>query len=243
VAAWEGSPLRRILNVAADQIFVDARERVVPSGNVLFEMSEPGTPLLALVVDGMLRVYAMSPNGRQATVRYTAIGDVVGLPLFLAPDAAAHPELAVQAVTATTLVHLSPRTLRSAVQANPDCMWALFSELARSFLAGHNLLSQNVFQPVRMRVARHLLDLAEKRGDRLFVTASQQDIADAIGSVREVVSRVIIQFRDEGLLRRHDGGYLICEPRGLHAAALPPDEPLDRIHQDMVQKAVRPPVQ
>jgi CRP-like cAMP-binding protein len=69
-----------------------------------------------------------------------------------------------------------------------------------------------------------MLDLSDKEGNLLVVHASQQDIADAIGSVREVVSRAIISLRDEGIIRRSDGVYVICDPTRLHDAAL--DNPI-----------------
>ena len=49
----------------------------------------------------------------------------------------------------------------------------------------------NMFLPVQARVARHLIDLASLQDDVLVVTAGHQEIADAIGSVREVVSRAL----------------------------------------------------
>jgi biotin operon repressor len=48
------------------------------------------------------------------------------------------------------------------------------------------------------------------------VHASQQNVADAIGSVREVVSRAMLQLRDEGLIARIDDGYEILDAAALH---------------------------
>jgi CRP-like cAMP-binding protein len=62
-----------------------------------------------------------------------------------------------------------------------------------------------------------MLDLAERDAGQLVVAASQQDIADAIGSVREVVSRAVLWLRDEGLIRRSGRVYVLDNPAGLHA--------------------------
>jgi CRP-like cAMP-binding protein len=80
-----------------------------------------------------------------------------------------------------------------------------------------------VFQPVRARVARHMLDLSHVDAGQTVVNASQQTIADAIGSVREVVSRVIVQLRDHGIIHRADGHYVICDMRRLLVAATEDD--------------------
>jgi CRP-like cAMP-binding protein len=166
----------------------------------------------------------MSAVGRQATIRYAVAGDVIGLPLLLAPSIiGSGSALAVQALTESTLLKLSPQRFRQIVSADARCMWPLFSVLACSMMHGYHLLSHNVFQPVRARVARHMLDLSDKHGNLLVVHASQQDIADAIGSVREVVSRAIISLRDDGIIRRNDGIYVICDPTRLHEAAVDND--------------------
>jgi CRP/FNR family transcriptional regulator len=74
----------------------------------------------------------------------------------------------------------------------------------------------NVFLSVRQRVARHLLDLAvQEQPAGLVVHASHQDIADAIGSVREVVSRVIRELRTEGLVTRSGDTIVLPNPAGL----------------------------
>ena len=50
---------------------------------------------------------------------------------------------------------------------------------------------------VRQRVARHLLDLATSRPDAsrtLTASVNQQDLANSVGSVREVVARVLAEL-------------------------------------------------
>lgn len=214
-AIWQGCALRKALGVNADELLADAREQVFEFGEVVYDMTD--TSPLILIVKGLVRVYCTSAQGRQATVRYAVPGNVVGLPFVLAPEIMAESEkFAVQALSRSHVLSFSPRTFRRVAQSNAQNMWPLFRELAESMITGQRLLSQNVFQPIRVRVARHMLDLSEKRENGLVVTVSQQDIADAIGSVREVISRVIVQLRDEGLIRREDGAYVIVDPTRLH---------------------------
>ncbi len=72
----------------------------------------------------------------------------------------------------------------------------------------------NAFGPVPQRVAAHLLDLASAqlhpRG-RLVAHVSQQEIADAVGSVREVVARVLRDFRVAGIMATSSDGVLILD--------------------------------
>jgi CRP-like cAMP-binding protein len=218
---WLRCAFRNALGSNADAMLSDAREAHGSAGEVIYETGDGSDPPFAVVTQGLVRVYAMSTVGRQATIRYPVAGDVIGLPLLLAPSIiGSGVSLAVQSLTECTFLNLSPERFRQIASADARCMWPLFSVLACSMMHGYHLLSHNVFQPVRARVARHMLDLSDKHGNLLVVQASQQDIADAIGSVREVVSRAIISLRDEAIIRRSDGVYVICDPARLHAAAL-----------------------
>jgi hypothetical protein len=51
------------------------------------------------------------------------------------------------------------------------------------------------------------------------VQASHQDIADAIGSVREVVSRTLARLEVEGLVRRVAKVVVLQDPPQLHDLA------------------------
>jgi CRP/FNR family transcriptional regulator, cyclic AMP receptor protein len=92
-------------------------------------------------------------------------------------------------------------------------------------------LAHNVFAPVRSRVARYLLDVATPAGaghvaapshvaePSHVAAASYEDIAGAIGTVREVVARTLAALRDDGLIRRTEEGIALIDLDGLRAAA------------------------
>jgi len=76
-------------------------------------------------------------------------------------------------------------------------------------------LAGNAFATVRQRVARHLLDLAASRpttAGRLTAIVSQQDLANSVGSVREVVARVLAELRTEHIVRTLPGRVEILDP-------------------------------
>jgi DNA-binding GntR family transcriptional regulator len=49
----------------------------------------------------------------------------------------------------------------------------------------------------------------------LVVRISQQEIADSIGSVREVVARALGQLRSAGLIERRGQRTILCNPGAL----------------------------
>src|SRR5216683_6934213 len=96
----------------------------------------------------------------------------------------------------------------------PVVCWAIAEELNRRLYDTLEQTAINAFGSVRQRVAAHLLDLASAqlhpRG-RLVARVSQQEVADAVGSVREVVARVLRDFRVAGIVATSSDGVLILD--------------------------------
>jgi CRP-like cAMP-binding protein len=63
------------------------------------------------------------------------------------------------------------------------------------------------------------MDLAVSRDGVLVVAEGHQEIAEAVGSVREVVSRTLVRLRDDGIVDRSGGETILLDPAALHAIA------------------------
>ena len=87
--------------------------------------------------------------------------------------------------------------------------------LAGQLAEAQDLLATDLFTDVRTRVARHLLDLASIENGSFVVVASHQAIADAIGSVREVVTRSIRRLDAAGLIKREGRLTVLLNPAAL----------------------------
>src|SRR5215475_5355747 len=166
-----------------------------PAGTTVYRAGSD--PHAALVVRGLLRVYMTSAEGRQVTVRYARPGDVLGIAVLVGGPA----NVGVQAVEPSGLFRISPRTLTAAAHRDPRVAWAIAEELNRRLYETLEQTSVNAFGSVRQRVAAHLLDLASTQqhpAGRLAAHVTQQELADAAGSVREVVARVLREWRVAG---------------------------------------------
>jgi CRP-like cAMP-binding protein len=217
--AWRASFLGEAPASVADALLDGALEVEIPAGQIVYRgIYHRETIILAVVVEGLLRVFMKSPQGRQVTIRYISFGDVLGVPAVVAEGG----PVDVQALTDCRLVRLSADRFRAVAAADPQTSWAVARYLAERTFESASLLAENVFLSVRQRVARHLLDLADREGGRLVVQASQQDVADAIGSVREVVSRVLKRLRDEGLIEREGALTVLTDPAALHRVSKTP---------------------
>jgi CRP/FNR family transcriptional regulator, cyclic AMP receptor protein len=103
--------------------------------------------------------------------------------------------------------------------------YAFLGELSERVMSFIYEIPGSAFATVRQRVARHLLDLASERvpdcaSDRpvrneLVVLQNQQELADAVGTVREVVVRVLRELRQEGIVRTGRDRIVIVDPARL----------------------------
>jgi CRP-like cAMP-binding protein len=214
--AWAASFLGTVIPSVGGPLLEDAHEQHVAADETL----RGDGSLLAVIASGLLRLYAASPSGRQVTIHYLSAGDVLGVPSAMSPAPVAALGLHLRALMPTHLVHFAPERFRALVALDPQVGVAVCEKIVEDLLVGQRLLVENVFLPVRQRVARHLLDLAVREDGVLIVHATQQDLADAIGSVREVVSRAVMSFRERGLLRRAPRGLVVCDPAGLHRESI-----------------------
>lgn len=174
----------------------------VPAGT---ELIPPGTiPRLFLMVGGVAKTYLIAPNGRQATVRYARQGDIVAA-TSVYDQRPCIPGL--RTVTAATVLAFAMEAVQALAHSDVRVANALNVEMAHRLYAYFAELAGTTFGSLRERVVRHLLDVAseQQRGPALVARLSQQELADAVGSVREVVARVLGKLREDGLVRTGDG--------------------------------------
>jgi CRP-like cAMP-binding protein len=111
--------------------------------------------------------------------------------------------------------------LRAMLESDPVVARACAEELTRQLYRALDEISEQTFFTVRQRVARQLLDLvAAGAGPPVLVKLSQQELADEIGTVREVVTRTLHQLRDDGLIETSREGIELLDPVRLSEEAM-----------------------
>jgi CRP-like cAMP-binding protein len=175
----------------------------------------------SLIVEGLFRVVRRHVSGREVTARYVSVGDLVGLWGVLGEDRPLSLDawLTTEVIHDTVVLAFIPAAFRAELNAEPAFGRTLCRYLFAQLLAAQDALAGSLLLPVRARVAGHLLDLAERRGHDLIVDASAQRLAAAVGSVREVVSRVLREMESSGLLQRREGQVILVDTAALHRVA------------------------
>jgi CRP/FNR family transcriptional regulator, cyclic AMP receptor protein len=209
-AGSRGGFLSELPQDVADRLVAGAIRITVPAGALIYRDGE--SPRVIVVMSGLLRVFLRSADGRQVTVRYARDGDVAGLLQVLGGPG----PTSIQAMTSASVAALQIDTLRSLLASDPRVARVCAEELTRQLYKALEDLSEQAFLPLRERLVLLLLDLASPGDERqLVVRASQQELADAIGSVREVVTRTLHRLQGEGLIETTREGIVILDPMRL----------------------------
>jgi len=190
-----------------------------PAGAVALRWDD--SPKAGVVLRGTLRAYIARPDGGQVTTRYLAAGDMTGV---FAPR---QPQItrAVQALEPCELLFIDAARIKELSVAMPQFAWALIEELTTVLHSTHKSLYVRSVGSVRQRVVCAILDRAEVSGGvsaGMHVLGTQQELANAVGSVREVVANVLQALRREGLVEIRRGGLVIVEPEKLMGESLGP---------------------
>jgi CRP-like cAMP-binding protein len=121
------------------------------------------------------------------------------------------------AVTASTLRGLGHDDLEPLLTARPEVAGQLLAALAKRLRRTNEAMADLVFSDVPGRVAKALLDLAQRFGtqteDGLRVThdLTQEELAQLVGASRETVNKALADFAGRGFLRLEGRAVVILD--------------------------------
>lgn len=190
----------------AARVLAEARTVTVPDGTVLFDERQPcqGFPF---VIAGDIRVVKTAANGRELPLYRVRPGESC---IITSSCLLGHADYNARGVSEgeTTLAML-PRALFEELLAEPsfrDFVFHLFAERIAELM---QLIEEVAFRKLDQRLAGLLL------GKGRILRATHQQLADELGSVREMVSRLLKGFAEQGLVRLSREQIEILDPAGL----------------------------
>ena len=165
-------------------------------GQVVFAEGDPGDRLY-VIVDGKIKLGTTSNDGRESLLAVLGPGEMFGeLSLF---DPGPRTATAT-ALTETTLLGLGHEALGPWLTGRPGVAQALLKALAQRLRRTNENLSDLVFSDVPGRVAKALVELNEKFGEKraegFYVEhdLTQEELAQLVGASRETVNKALADF-------------------------------------------------
>lgn len=180
-------------------------------GAQLFAAGEPATSFL-LVLEGSVKVYLLSPDGREHILHMASAGDLVAEGAVFAQ--ATYPAFA-EALEDGRIVRFYRDRLVELMQADPELGLAMIAGLSRRLRRFVVTIEDLSLRDVTARLARFLLESAE--GGYCKLPGTKTQLAAQLGTVLEPLSRALRKLKDAGLIREHKSGFVIADATGLRA--------------------------
>jgi CRP/FNR family cyclic AMP-dependent transcriptional regulator len=188
-----------------------------PRGHVIFHEGEPGDNLY-IIVSGKVKIGRQKGDGRENLITIMGPSDMFGELSVFDPGPRTSKATAVTEVRAVTL---DREALRSWITQRPEIAEQLLRVVARRLRRTNNTLADLIFTDVPGRVAKALLQLAQRfgtqEGDALRVThdLTQEEIAQLVGASRETVNKALADFAHRGWLKLEGKSVLISDSERL----------------------------
>lgn len=163
---------------------------------------------LYIVVKGRVRVYRMSLEGREQTLRVAVPFQTLGeSQLFQSRQRYGNYALCQES---STVLVLPLGRLLALTDAHPPLAQAFLREFAQRIYDLEERLEETALWTLEQRVARLLLE-----AESMSIPARPRELAAYLGAARESVSRVLLRFAREGLVGRKDGEFYVLDRSGL----------------------------
>lgn len=205
------APFLAELSVAGRSRFSDAVQRRTLGDKHAFLHEGDACRSLLFVESGALRVFKTGEQGREITLYRVRPGELCLL--SVSSLLANTPYTASVAASGPTVAWELPGEVFRALHASEPALQRLVAAQLHRLLADvMALVSEVAFKRVDERLARWLLDEAASDG---AVQTTHEKLAQHLGTAREVVSRMLENLRDDGLVQVERGLVRLVDRRAL----------------------------
>lgn len=165
--------------------------------------SEESCKGLMFVVEGQLRTYILSEEGREITLYRVRAGEVCVMSASCLMEAIAF-DVMIEAVEDSEVLMFPSGLMAGMMEQHPEMELYIYKSATERFTDVMWIMQQILFMGADRRIAIFLWDEVTKTGtDVLHYT--HDEIARFIGSAREVVTRILKYFAQEGVLESKRG--------------------------------------
>jgi CRP/FNR family transcriptional regulator len=188
-------------------------------GELLFSEGEPCKGL-HVIAAGNIRIFKTSINGREQVLAVNGPGESVAeLPVF---DGGPYPASAM-AIDGAEVAFISRKDFQGYCLEHPEVALKVLSVVGSRLRRLVGIIEELSFTTIRQRLIATLVKLAQsegiktERGVEFHLPASHQELANQLGTVRELISRNLMRLQAEGLLGVDARQIVVKDLKGLSA--------------------------
>jgi CRP/FNR family transcriptional regulator len=185
--------------------------RSAPAGTVMFDEQNP-CQAFPMLLEGVIRVSKVAPNGRELQLYRVVPGESCILSTSCMLGTAPYTARGL-AETDVTVFALTPALFGKLLDEHQPFRSYVFTLFADRIVELMQLVEAVAFQKLDQRLASLLLG----KGKVIHIT--HQALADELGSVREIVSRLLKSFAEQGYVSLGREQVEIVNPQGLRKVA------------------------
>ncbi|MDP4300893.1 MULTISPECIES: Crp/Fnr family transcriptional regulator [Sphaerotilaceae] len=180
-------------------------------GEIIVEQGRKSDALFILL-SGRARVVTSDSRGREVILAVLEPGDYLGEMSLI--DNEPH-SATVRAEVQTDVLVLGRGEFAACLPENSSLSYAILRGLVGRLRNADRQIESLALLDVYGRVARALLDMAtDEDGQRMIRSkVSRQDLAKVVGASREMVSRVMKDLEERGLIETQENGWVVLTDR------------------------------
>jgi CRP/FNR family transcriptional regulator, cyclic AMP receptor protein len=206
-----------------------AQVRAYAAREVVVSQGEPARSLFA-IVGGRLKVASCGPDGRDTVLGIMAEGEIFGEVALL--DGGTRSATCT-AVEPCELLMIDRVQFLELLETAPGISIKLLDVLARRLRRLSQRSEDAAFLDVPSRLARSLLDLASRFGEKvgphsrgisITLKLSQQELGDLVGATRESVNKHLNDWTRQGFLNLQGGRMVISDIESVRRIARVTDD-------------------
>ena len=193
--------------------------KLFSAGELLFSEGEPCSGL-HIIASGKVRIFKTSMSGREQVLAVNGPGESVAeLPVF---DGGPYPASAM-AIEDAEIAFVSRRDFNAYCLEHPEVALKVLSVVGGRLRRLVAIIEELSFTTIRQRLIAALLKLAQshgkksERGTEFLLPGTHQELANELGTVRELISRNLMRLQAEGLLEVDARQIVVKDMKGLSA--------------------------
>ncbi|MBI5335518.1 MAG: Crp/Fnr family transcriptional regulator [Burkholderiales bacterium] len=203
-------PLFSMLTTSqAESVAEAVTKRRYRRGEIIVERGQKSNALFILLT-GRARVVASDARGREVILAVLEPGDYLGEMSLI--DNEPH-SASVRAEVQTDVLVLGRTEFARCLPENSSLAYAILRGLVARLRAADRQIESLALLDVYGRVARALLDMADESDGQRIIRGkvSRQDLAKHVGASREMVSRVMKDLEERGLVETLETGSVVLK--------------------------------
>jgi len=210
-----GARLSELIDVDEGTLHALARlePMTVPAGQVLFAPGDAcqGLPIL---LDGLVQVWLSHSSGKEMLWYQIGAGDpcLASTSALLTGDT---HNASARVARDTTLIVVPSQVVEQLMQSSPSFRSMILQGYVRRWQTALDRLYSVAFLGVDQQLAQVLLSAPG------HVRLTHQQLADQLGTAREVITRTLRRFEDAGAVRLGRGDVEVIDRDWLHALVQP----------------------